>query len=165
MNWFKKIFSFLYPFWLLIILYLLDLMFESINASTVDYFIVFILGSVFATLRILSIEITANRIMNLILYHTLARNGIIDHTNTFITQNYLVGHTPITDGDKLIKNLRSCSIYLHEYLTDEEISKHIKEIETNDFSVFSSFIGLTDKCKESYMPKIKINHVPYKDQI
>ena len=36
--------------------YLLDLMFESINASLVDYFIVFILGSVFATLRILSVR-------------------------------------------------------------------------------------------------------------
>ena len=58
MNWFKNIF-----FSLSVLAcnnsYLLDLMFESINASLVDYFIVFILGSVFATLRILSVEITA----------------------------------------------------------------------------------------------------------
>lgn len=141
------------PILLIIGAYLLN-KFGILQVGGIDYLFIVAVVALYSLINGLAMETHANRIMNLVLYHTLLRSDLIKASDAFFVQNHLLGETAAQDGDKLREELREENIYLHNYLSNEEFREHITEIEENDFSIFRSYAGLTERYKEEHIPRM-----------
>jgi hypothetical protein len=122
--------------------------------SPFDFVIVFALGILTALIYRNSAQAQANKIMSLILYRMLLGKGVVNPRDAFLSQNSIVGDTYEGDIKKVTQLLKKDNVYLHGYLTDEEIKENNEILETRDLSIFQSYTGLVDTYKESYLPKI-----------
>lgn len=119
-----------------------------------DYLILVLIGFLIGYTYVVHNENRINQTLLLVLHRALMRKNILDYKDVFLAQNGLIGDTFEGDGNKLIRIFRDQSIYFSEYLTPEDLDEKMKLIESQDFSVFQSFIGLADRRKEEYSNKI-----------
>ncbi|MEX1014744.1 MAG: hypothetical protein WDZ80_06305 [Candidatus Paceibacterota bacterium] len=151
----RKVFS-LQNSWILFPLALLfmDTLLSGVSPSRIDYALVFVIGLLFTVLDNLLVEYLANRVMILSLHQALLARNILDKEDLFLAQNNLVGDTPSTEIKKMRKKLGRYNIYIEDYVDDEDVRRKRQNIKSNDYSIFKSFRGLTDKLKEEIVPKL-----------
>lgn len=81
--------------------------------------------------------------MILTLHNSLLNKRVIERTDIFNAQDTLVGNTPEDDFKKVKKSLSRESIYIHDYIGENDNDEEKSEGKT----IFDSFAGLTDKYK------------------